>query len=417
MSREQILSSRQQADVWNRSLEERLDDLLPELMEREGFDAWIIAGREYNEGPLLPTFLPEPMLTARRLTILLMVKTGKQLERFSFSPPYPELEPLYRPMWQGDQGQWEALAEYLKNRPELKFIAVGSSEDNRFSDGLSSGLYQSMQRVFTEIGGRPLLERLKSADHLAISWLERRSPLELERYASICALAHRVIDRVFSRETIVPGYTSSDDLAWLFRQEIESLGLSAWFMPTVDFQRRGEAHPRAQGIIKEGDLLHCDIGLRYLGLCTDTQRLAYVRPKGEELLPAGIEQLVKEGNQLQDLLCAEFRSGKSGNEILLSTLDKARSRGMVACVYSHPIGFHGHGAGPCIGLYNKQEAIPGAGEYPLYPDTCYAIELNAAQAVPEWDGQIAYAYLEETALFDGAHVVFFDQRQTEPILI
>ncbi len=33
-------------------------------------------------------------------------------------------------------------------------------------------------------------------------------------------------------------------------------------------------------MIHRGDLLHCDFGIRYLGLCTDTQQMAYLLKDG-----------------------------------------------------------------------------------------------------------------------------------------
>ncbi|ADK83217.1 M24 family metallopeptidase [Sediminispirochaeta smaragdinae] len=415
-----ILSSRRQAEIWNDTLAFRLEHLLSRLMEREGFDAWIVAAREYNEGPLLPTFLPEPMMTARRLTILLFLrKEDGSLERLSFSPPYPELAPYYRPAWSKASGidQWDALAGVLQKSSPSR-IGINVSQEFAFGDGLSVGLFRRLEAALEKAGGIALVHALASAESLAVAWLETRTAPELERYGKIVALAHRIIDEAFSPALVHPGVTSTDDIAWWIRERIETLGLSAWFMPTVDLQRRGSEDPQRSGlVIQGGDLLHCDVGLRYLGLCTDTQKLAYVLKEGESCAPEGILSLVKEGNRLQDLLTDRFVAGRSGNEILLSTLKAAEDAGMEATVYTHPIGFHGHGAGPTIGLYNQQETIPVKGDYPLYNDTCYAIELNAALPIAEWEGQKAYAFLEQTAAFTGGKVVYFDGRQTEPILV
>ena len=42
---------RERAEVQKAWLKERLDAVLPEIMEREGFDMWIITSRESNEDP------------------------------------------------------------------------------------------------------------------------------------------------------------------------------------------------------------------------------------------------------------------------------------------------------------------------------------------------------------------------------
>ena len=51
------------------------------------------------------------------------------------------------------------------------------------------------------------------------------------------------------------------------------------------------------------------------------------------------------------------------------------------------------------------------------PSTAYSIELQVRTAVPEWDGQIVQAMLEEDAWFDGETCTFLDRRQTELWLI
>ena len=39
-------------------------------------------------------------------------------------------------------------------------------------------------------------------------------------------------------------------------------------------------------MIEPGDLLHCDFGIRYMNMMTDSQRLAYVARPGETEIPS-----------------------------------------------------------------------------------------------------------------------------------
>ena len=169
-------------------------------------------------------------------------------------------------------------------------------------------------------------------------------------------------------------------------------------------------------MIRPGDLLHVDFGITYLRLHTDTQQHAYVLRPGETAAPAGLVRALAVGNRLQDLLTGNFVSGRSGNEILRRALAAARAEGIDATIYTHPIGFHGHGAGPTIGLWDRQEGVPGRGDEPLRPNTAHSIELNAAVAVPEW-GRTVRIMLEEDAFFDGETTRYLDGRQTELWLI
>jgi hypothetical protein len=175
----------------------------------------------------------------------------------------------------------------------------------------------------------------------------------------------------------------------------------------VSFARRGDVET-----IQPGDLLHVDFGLTYLRLNTDMQQHAYVLEEGETAAPEGLVRALAVGNRLQDLLTSSFESGLTGNQVLAAALTRARAEGIDATIYSHPLGLHGHGAGPTIGLWDQQDGVPGVGDAPLLPDTVYAIELAAAVGVPEWGGAKVKIQLEEDAWFDGETVRYLDGRQT-----
>ncbi len=128
------------------------------------------------------------------------------------------------------------------------------------------------------------------------------------------------------------------------------------------------------------------------------------------------DALVK-GNRLQDILLGEMKEGLTGNQILAAALKRAKDEGLRPSIYTHPLGVHGHAAGPTIGLWDKQGGVPGDGDYPLYPDTVFSIELNVVDAVAEWGGQDVQIALEQDAVFTRAGVRFLDRRQTELILV
>lgn len=56
-------------------------------------------------------------------------------------------------------------------------------------------------------------------------------------------------------------------------------------------------------------------------------------------------------------------------------------------MYSHPIGKHGHGAGPLIGLWDYQEGVPGRGDSKVITNMWFSSELQTTTPVPEWGGQ------------------------------
>jgi Xaa-Pro aminopeptidase len=201
------------------------------------------------------------------------------------------------------------------------------------------------------------------------------------------------------------------------REKVRTLGLQAWFHPSVGISRQGKAGMlQGDEIIQRGDMLWTDFGITYLGLNTDTQHLAYVLKDGEREAPKGLRDGLLAANRVQDALTSSFRTGRTGNAILADARAKALAMGLKPSIYSHPIGYHGHGAGSSIGFWDNQNADP-RGEHPLRASTAWSIELSAKSIVPEWNHQEVEFRLEEDAFFDGTTVSYLDGRQSEFHLI
>ena len=150
-------------------------------------------------------------------------------------------------------------------------------------------------------------------------------------------------------------------------------------------------------VILQGDILHCDFGIVAMGMSTDTQHMAYVLLEGEIEAPKGLTRALANANRLQDILLEEIKVGRSGNEILVSVLNTMHSEGLDGTMYTHPIGDHGHGAGPLIGLWDYQNGVPGRGDPFVIPGMWFSTELQVTTPVPEWDGQRVRMALEEEA--------------------
>lgn len=409
-----VLPLREQAALVDEWLAKRLDSLVPALMRREGLDLWIVTAREYDEDPVLETMLPATWLRARRRTTLVFHDLGPErgVERFSISRY--DVGGLFPAAWNPSEepDPWKRLASLVSERNPDK-IGIDRSADFALADGLSSSEYERLRAALPE----RLRGRMVSAEKLAIGWLETRTPDELALYPSLCALTHRIIAEGFA--AVRPGVTTTEDLEWWYRQRLLELDLDTWFHPSVDVQRAGlgdarlslARRPGSEGI-RLGDLVHVDFGITYLRLNTDVQQNAYVLREGESEPPPGLVRALATGNRLQDILTASFQEGRTGNQVLAAALEGARAEGIEATIYSHPLGFHGHGAGPTIGLWDQQAGVPGTGDCRLQPSTAWSIELSAAVPVPEWDGAKVKIQLEEDAWFDGQAVHYFDGRQT-----
>jgi len=210
---------------------------------------------------------------------------------------------------------------------------------------------------------------------------------------------------------IVPDITTREDARWWIRERILDLRLATWFHPWLDIIR-SPANQKRYGaedqVIRRGDILHCDVGIVYLGLCTDMQHNAYVCRQNEVEPPDGIKALMRCGNRMQQIHLEEMREGRTGNEILASVLKRGRDEGLNPTVYTHPLGIYGHGSGTMIGMPDKQAFVPGSGEHPLHVNTVYALEFSVKQIVPEWDGASVDLGFEETVLFTEKGADFAD---------
>jgi Xaa-Pro aminopeptidase len=402
-----ILGLKDRAQTYDRWLRIRLESVLPEIMRREKIDMWLVICAEYEEDPVYLSLVPYVAHSARRTTMLVFFDKGKEgIERLTVGRY--GIGDLYRASWDPEKiDQWNRLAQVIKERNPQR-IGIDESEIFAFGDGISA----THKTKLVQAIGPEYAKRFVSAERLAVGWLERRTPAELEVYDHIVAVAHEIIAEAFTRNVITPGVTTTSDVVWWMREKVAQLKMETWFQPSIEIQRPKTSPLKDSEVIHRGDLLHCDFGIRYLGLCTDTQQHAYLLLPGEEDAPAGLKAALAQGNRLQDILLGEFREGRSGNEILAASLQKAKGEGLQPSIYTHPLGVHGHAAGPTIGLWDMQGGVPGAGDYPVFADTVYSIELNIRAKCPEWGGQDVQIALEQDAVFQKSGPRFLDRRQT-----
>jgi Xaa-Pro aminopeptidase len=409
-----ILPAREQAEIINRILGERLDTIIPRIMREEGVDLWLLMAREYFEEPVVASMLDAENMHARRRTILIFHDPGegKPVERLTVSRY--GLGGLFAPAWKPEDqpDQWAAVADIIAAKNPRK-IAVNISDLSAFGDGMTVSQYNLLRAAMPE----EYHARIVSGERLATRWLETRTPSEMAIYPGIVRIAHAIIGEAFSRRVITPGVTTAEDVQWWYRDRLRTLGLTPWFHPSIAIQREG-AKGMLDGdtVIQPGDLLWTDFGITYLRLSTDTQHLAYVLKPGETAAPEGLQRGLANSNRVQDLMRGHFAVGRSGNEVLALARRDAIAEGLDPSIYSHPIGTHGHGAGPSIGFWDNQNAEP-RGEGAIHPDTAWSIELTTYSAVPEWGGQRVDFRTEEDAFFDGQSVRFIDGRQTAITLI
>ena len=403
-----ILPERERAEVYNEILTWRLDNILPMVMRREGIDMWIVINFEYDEDPVYMSLVAQPIFCARRLSILIFYDGPDGFEKLTAnwhgaSTCGPMYTNIFTDRSKGANHQFSVVAEYIKKQDPRK-IGINYVEHWDYHDDFShgAGLSAFHKAKLEQVLESKYKKRLVSAEKICIGWLETRSPRELSLYRYLCGIAHDLIAEFFSNKVIVPDVTKTQDVVWWIRQRITDLGLETWFQPSVSIRRSPKdtaEYGKEDRVIRRGDILHCDVGIKYLGLCTDMQHNAYVCRRGEKEVPEGIRELYRRGNRIQEILLMEYKEGRTGNEILRSALNKAEAEGLKPRIYTHPIGIHGHGSGMMVGMVEKQDFVPGTGGHPLYPNTVYAIELSATYEIPEWEHAAVTLGFEEQGVF------------------
>lgn len=396
-----IRSLKEQYAIKDQCLKERLEIILPKVMEDADVDMWIVASKEYHEDPTFKAMVPAEYLTARRITMFAFSKEADGIHRYSLSMPDKSVAKFYESKWQfGKEEQMVALKRLIEEK-DPKRIALNMSKEFAVCDGFSIGLYQ----MFKESLGEDIMNKMVNDDLLAMKFMEIRTPTELKLMPEVMSVAHDIMERMYTTDVIKPGITTTNDLEWFMKEEVNKLGLTYWFEPTMDLQRKNGDESRYDScVIQKGDLLHCDFGIYYMNMCTDTQRLGYVAKDDEDTMPQYLLDGMKVGNRFQDIVRENMIVGRTGNEVFEAAMKQAKEEGIQAMLYSHPCNMYGHGPGPTIGLFSNQNAIPVKGDVKLSNNTVYALELNVK--VDDY-----YYFLEETVALtdDGVNFLYKDR--------
>ena len=419
-----ILEEQERATLKDEILEDRFTNLLPELMDKADLDMWLLISREYNEDPVLKTMLPATWLNARRRTIIVFYRNKKNntLERLAVARY--DIGKSIKSAWNKEEepNQWKALEKIISERNPNK-IGLNYSTHFALADGLVKTDFDELSKAMPE----SITSKFVSAEKLGIAWIETRTKKEMQLFQKLVKITHDIIDEAFSAKTIELGKTSTEDVVWFLRQKVTDLGLETWFHPTIDVQRNNEAlkshiesfsKGKDEKIIQQGDLLHCDFGITYIGLNTDCQQHAYVLEDDETEVPNFLKEAFVKGNKVQDILTSNMKVGLTGNQILANSLNQGKEEGLRPSIYTHPLGKYGHSAGTTIGMWDSQNGVPFNGDYPLQKNTAYAIELNTTVFIEEWNKDIRIM-LEEAGFFGDNTFEYVNERQTaiKPIKI
>jgi Xaa-Pro aminopeptidase len=411
-----VLPMRERAEVIHRLLAKRLETVLPVAMREAGIDCWLILCQEDDLEPVFTTMIPMDTWCPILQVLAFFDRGAAGIERINLSGT--NTRDLYARPYAGqeEREQWPLLKKIIEER-DPKRIGVNIGSVQWAAGGLTHNLYTQLARHLPA----KYVERLVSAEPVATRWLATLTPDDIVAFEHVANVAHRLIAECYSREVIVPGVTTTDDVMWHYWQRAADLGVEPSFKPFFGTARSDAAKARFGAddkVIRHGDLLRCDVGIKYLRLNSDHQQAAYVLAPGETDAPAGLRHLMDECTRLQDIYLSGFREGLTGNQMLKAMLERARREGVPnPKIYSHSLGYFLHEPGPLIGLPWEQVACPGRGDVKLTEGNAFTMELGVGGPVPEWGGtEIRIGREEDVVFVDGA-CRLIDGRQTSFYLI
>jgi len=412
-----VLSVRERAALVQRITAKRLDTLIPRMMRETGFDMWIVSCNEDNLDPVFETMIPyENWNPITQILVFFDQGPAQGVERLNVSRT--DTQGLFKNAWDAaafdqkkGEGQWEALGRVVRERDPRR-IGLNEGEVQWVAGGLTSVL----KKRIVEAVGPKYASRLQNAEPLVTLWAETLTEEEVEVMERAAALSRSIIADMFSARVVTVGQTTAEDLRWYYWQRVSALGLKVSFSPFVSIRGRSPKDVEKWGkddkIVRPGDVLHCDVGIKYMRWNSDHQEVAYVLRPGETDAPEGLKKLMAEANRLQDVYVGEFKTGLTGNEMLGTMLRKAKELAIPGPrIYSHSLGLFLHEPGPLIGLPWEQVHNAGRGDVKLVPMSTFVCELSVTGPLPEW-GVDFRVPLEQDILFDGQKAFFLAGRQT-----
>jgi Xaa-Pro aminopeptidase len=414
-----VLRMRERVDLVNTITLKRLDLLVPIFMRETGLDMWIIACNEDDLDPIFKTMIPYGQWCPITQIIVFYDRgPEKGVERLNVSRT--NMPGFFERVWDAaawdnekKESQWACLGRIVRER-DPKRIGINEGE----IQWVAGGLTVVLKNRLVEAIGPVYTARLQSAEPLVTLWAETLLDEEIKLMERAAALSHAIIAETFSTKVVTPGQTTVEDLRYHYWQRAADFGLSLAFYPFFSIRERRpdviEQYGKDDKVIRPGDFIHCDVGLKYLYYNSDHQEWAYVPRVGETDVPETFKKIMAECNRLQDVYCGEFKTGLTGNQLLANILNTAREKGISKPrIYSHSLGYFLHEPGPLIGLPWEQLNNPGRGDVKLVPNSCFTAEMSVTVPVPEWGGKEFRLSLEQDIVFTGERAYFLDGRQTK----
>ncbi len=187
------------------------------------------------------------------------------------------------------KGYKEPLLDHLR-KINPKKIAVNYSKGSEIADGITHGMYLTLQEHLSEIGFE---RRLVSAETIVSALRERKTIFEQDCILRAITATEEIFQEVFTY--IRPGRTEKEIAAFM-KQEVMRRGLQlAWDPPTCPAvftgpETAGAHYTPTDRQAEPGHILNMDFGVKYENYCSDLQRTFYILGKGEKAAPPAVQK-------------------------------------------------------------------------------------------------------------------------------
>ena len=381
------------------------------LLAELDIDAWLTFARETSaqRDPVLSLIYGPGDLTWQ--SALLFSRSGERMAIVGrYEVHAAEQVGVFDRVIGYDESIRRPLVETLA-RWDPRQIAINWSLDDPHADGLPHGLYLSLLDLLV---GTPYGERLVSAEKLITTLRARKTPVEVERIRAAVETTRLIYQRTFDYAR--PGL-SERDIGDFMREQLVTLGLEpAWESsgcPIVNAGPESNVGHGAPGdlLIRRGQILHLDFGVKQDEYCSDIQRVAYFLADDEVEPPEPVLRGFATVRAAIEAAVAACKPGARGVEVDAAARKVITDAGYPEFKYAtgHGLGRNAHDGGPLLGpAWERYGASP---QQVIEAGHVYTIEPGLD--VPGY----GYIGLEEDVLVTEDGAVYLGEPQRELIVL
>jgi len=258
-----------------------------EILKEKKIDMWLTFARETysSPDPVLELLLGAHVTWA---SAFIITATGETIAIVgSLDIQNVKNHANYEVIGYVDSIQDELLKTLNKLNP--KRIAINYSTNDIMSDGLSHGMFLTLQDY---LKGTPFMDRLESSETLVSALRGRKSPEEIRRIQSAVDETLTIFNEV---NAFVRAGQSEKDIQNFILQRVKEKGLeTAWdpvHCPAVFTgpESAGAHASPTERKIEPGHIMNIDFGVRKNGYVSDLQRTWYFLKPGEMQAPDKVQ--------------------------------------------------------------------------------------------------------------------------------